>query len=100
MWSRTEGPLRTLQADPVLFSLLGEYKPSRELWGRLFAVLVGRDAAPGALTDRERIQVSVLAAALGSVAYPLTIDIEDRVLRGELGGLVRRILPSGTERGS
>ena len=42
--------VRTLQSDPVLFRMLGEYPPSIQMWMRLFRILLGDD-----VDDRARI---------------------------------------------
>jgi AcrR family transcriptional regulator len=79
--------LSTLQSEPVLFRLLGEHPPSRQMWVRLFAVLLGEDA-----DARTRVRASVISAALGSVAYPLVVDLDSDTLRQELLAVTRRLL--------
>lgn len=81
------GSLSTLQGDPVMFRLLGEYAPSRRMFGRLFAMLLGEN-----LDARARVKVSVLSAALGAVAYPLVETVSDKTLRDELVAAMRKIL--------
>jgi AcrR family transcriptional regulator len=79
--------LGTLQNDPVLFRLLGEHEPSRRLWVRLFADLVGEDLAPQA-----RVRAAVLSAAIGSVAHPFVADLDDEQLRAELLEITRQLV--------
>ena len=69
----------TLQADPVLLRLLGEHGPSRELWSRLFRVLVGDDHRPAG-----RVRAAVLSAAIGAVSHPFVDDLADDQLAAEL----------------
>jgi AcrR family transcriptional regulator len=79
--------LSTLQSEPVLFRLLGEHPPSRQMWIRLFGVLLGDG------TDaRTRVRASVISATLGSVAYPLVVDLDSDTLRRELLAVARRLL--------
>ena len=77
----------TLQSDPVLFRLLGEYPPSIRMWIRLFRILLGDD-----VDDRARIRASVLAAILGTVSYPFVIDLDDDTLRDELLRISRGLI--------
>jgi AcrR family transcriptional regulator len=79
--------LSTLQSDPVLFRLLGEHPPSRRLWRDLFAELLGRG-----LDDRARIRASVISAILGTVSFPLVVEIDDATLRDELLRITRPLL--------
>jgi AcrR family transcriptional regulator len=79
--------LSTLQSDPVLFRLLGEHQPSRQLWTRLFSVLLGDD-----LGGAERVRAAVLSAAIGAVAHPFTIDLDNDTVRTELLKITRRLI--------
>jgi AcrR family transcriptional regulator len=79
--------LSTLQSDPVLFRLLAEHPPSLSLWTRIFGILLGDDA-----DDRVLVRASVLSAVIGSVAYPLVIDLDGDTLRDELLQVLHRIL--------
>lgn len=79
--------LSTLQSDPVLFRLLGEHPPSRRLWQEIFGELLGRG-----LDDRARIRASVISAILGTVAFPLVVDVDDATLRDELLRIARPLL--------
>lgn len=81
------GSLRTLQSDPVLFRMLSDYGPSLQMWTRLFGELLGDD-----LDARLRVRASVVAAALGSVAYPFTVGLGDQAVRDELFAITRRLL--------
>jgi AcrR family transcriptional regulator len=71
--------VRTLQRDPILFRMLGEYPPSIRMWIRLFRILLDGEA-----DERARIRGSVLAAILGAVAYPYVIELDDDTLREQL----------------
>ncbi len=67
----------TLQSDPVLLRVLEEHEPSRDLWARLFGLLVGHGRGA-------RVRAAVLSASIGSVAHPFVADIPDEVLAAEL----------------
>jgi AcrR family transcriptional regulator len=77
----------TTQNDPVLVRLLGEYEPSRHLWSRLFAVLLGDD-----LDERGRVRAAVLSAAIGSVGHAFVADVDNDTLKAELLHLTRRLI--------
>ncbi len=79
--------ISTLQSDPVLVRVLGEYGPSRQLWARLFAQLLGHD-----LDEKERTRAAALSAVIGSVGHPFVADIDDDTLRVELLKLARRLI--------
>jgi AcrR family transcriptional regulator len=79
--------LSTLQSDPVLFRMLAEYPPSLGMWSRLFALLLD-----DAVDERTQVRAGVLAAALGSVAYPFVMDLDNEVLRDELHLLTRHLV--------
>lgn len=79
--------LSTLQSDPVLLRLLGEHEPSRRFWARLFSVLVGHD-----LDGPARVRAAVLSAAIGSVAHPYVLDLDNDVVRAELLALTEPLL--------
>ena len=79
--------LSTLQSDPVLLRLLGEHPPSRQLWVRLYSVLLGDD-----LDEAARVRAAVLSAAIGSVAHPFVIDLDNDTLRDELLQVTRRLI--------
>lgn len=81
------GSLSTLQADPVMFRVLGEHPPSIRMWTRLFALLLGDD-----VSDQARVRSSVLSAMLGAVAYPFVRDLDDETLRDELLAIARRLV--------
>jgi AcrR family transcriptional regulator len=92
--------LGTLQNDPVLFRLLGEYEPARDLFARIFALLVGDE-----LGGRRRVRSAVLSAAIGAAAHPFVIDLDDDTVRRELLEVARGLLdydrtqPRGRGRG-
>jgi predicted enzyme related to lactoylglutathione lyase len=48
-------------------------------WTRLFSVLVGDD-----LGAKARVRAAVLSSAIGAVAHPFVIDLDDDTLRDEL----------------
>jgi AcrR family transcriptional regulator len=77
----------TFQNDPVLVRLLGDYEPSRQLWNRLFAVLLGDD-----LDERARVRAAVLSAAIGSVGHAFVRDVDKETLKAELEHLARRLI--------
>jgi AcrR family transcriptional regulator len=77
----------TLQNDPVLVRLLGDYPPSRQLWARLCAVLLGDD-----LDERTRVKAAVLSAAIGSVGHLFVRDIDNDTLKAELEHVTRRLI--------
>jgi AcrR family transcriptional regulator len=77
----------TLQNDPVVVRLLGEYEPSRRLWNRLFAALLGDD-----LDERGRVRAAVLSAAIGSVGHAFVTDIDNEALKAELLHVTRRLI--------
>jgi AcrR family transcriptional regulator len=84
--SRREA-VSTLQNDPAVVRLLGEYEPSRRMWGRLFAVLLGED-----LDERGRVRAAVLSAAIGSVGHAFVADIDNERLKAELLHVTRRLI--------
>lgn len=71
--------MSTLQNDPVLFRTIGEHEPSRRLFARLFSVLLG-----DGLTEEGRVRAAVLSAAIGAVAHPFVIDLDNETLAAEL----------------
>lgn len=77
----------TLQNDPVLVRFLGDDEPSRRLWARLFAMLLGED-----LDVQGRVRAAVLSAAIGSVAHPFVTDLDDGALGAELLQETRRLI--------
>jgi AcrR family transcriptional regulator len=77
----------TLQSDPVLVRVLGQYEPSRNLWARLFTVLLGKN-----LDDNARARAAALSAAIGSVGHPFVADVDDETLRAELLKVTRRLI--------
>jgi AcrR family transcriptional regulator len=79
--------LSTLQSDPVLFRLLSEYRPSLDLWTRVFDILLGGETGDAAL-----VRSAVLSAAIGTVAYPIVIDLDNDVLRAELHRIMHGLL--------
>lgn len=79
--------LSTLQSDPVLFRLLSEYAPSLELWNRVFDVLLDGETGDAAL-----VRSAVLSAAIGTVAYPVVIDLDNDVLRTQLHRIMHRLV--------
>jgi AcrR family transcriptional regulator len=80
--------VRTLQDDPVIMRLLGEYEPFREFISRLYGVLLDEH------DDTEaRMSAAVLTGAIaGSVINPLVTDLDDGTLRATLTSLIQRML--------
>jgi AcrR family transcriptional regulator len=78
---------RTLQSDPVLFRMLGEYPPSIRMWTRLFRMLLGDEA-----DDRVVIRASALSGILGTAAYPYVIGLDDDAVRDELMRIARGLI--------
>jgi AcrR family transcriptional regulator len=79
--------LGTLQSDPILFRLLRDYPPSLGVWTRVFDILLDGETGNAAL-----VRSAVLSAALGTVAYPFVVDIDDEALRADLYGIMRKLL--------
>jgi AcrR family transcriptional regulator len=79
--------LSTLQSDPVLFRFLGEHEPSRQLWARLFPALLG-----DRLGATNRVRAAVLSAAIGAVAHPFVLDLDNETVRAELLDVTRRLV--------
>ncbi len=82
------GDLSTLQSDPVLVRHLGADEPSRRLWARLFALLLGADDGPEA-----KVRAAVLSATIGAVAHPFVADVDDATVRAGLVAIARDLLP-------
>jgi AcrR family transcriptional regulator len=79
--------LSTLQSDPVLLRHIGEHEPSRQLFARLFAVLLDGD-----FDAASRVRAAVLSAAIGAVAHPFVIELDNDTVRAELLAVTRRLL--------
>ena len=84
--SPTGGALSTLQRDPVLFRLIEEDEPARDLFTRLFTVLLGDD-----VRHRARVRAAVLSAAIGAVAHPFVADLDNDTLRDDLLDVIRKL---------
>jgi AcrR family transcriptional regulator len=78
--------LSTLQRDPVLFRLIEEDEPARDLFTRLFTVLLGDD-----VRHRARVRAAVLSAAIGAVAHPFVADVDNDTLRDDLLDVIRKL---------
>lgn len=83
--------LGTLQRDPVLFRLLREYPPSLRMWTRVFGILLD-----GVVDDEALVRSAVLSAAVGAVAYPLVIDLDNDLLRDKLFRIMSALLFDAT----
>lgn len=79
--------LSTMQSDPALFRVLAEHESSRHLWVRLFSFLVGDD-----LDAHGRVRAAVLSAAIGAVAHPFVLGLEDDELAADLLAITRRLV--------
>jgi AcrR family transcriptional regulator len=78
----------TLQFDPVLVRLLSDHQPFQQFIERLYGMLVGGDAGPGA-----QVRLAALTCVVGgTVAHPLVADIDDDTLRKQLVDLVRQLV--------
>jgi AcrR family transcriptional regulator len=79
--------VRTLQNDPVMVRLLGEYEPFRNLITRLYAILLNE-----ADDTEARISAALFSGAIaGTVINPLVDDIDDDTLRSVLIHLTARM---------
>jgi AcrR family transcriptional regulator len=78
----------TMQGDPMIIRLLGEYEPFRVFMSRLYGVLLDEH------DDTEaRVSAAVLSSAIaGSMFNPLVTDLDDTTLRKTLIGLTQRML--------
>lgn len=79
--------ISTLQNDPVLVRFLSNDEPSQKLWARLFAMLLADQ-----LDVQGRVQAAVLSAAIGFVAHPFVVDLDNETLRAELLQATRRLI--------
>lgn len=82
------GWVRTLQNDPVIVRLLGEYEPFRQFISRLYGILLDET------DDTEaRISAALFSGAIaGGVVNPLVDDIDAATLRAALIQLTQRML--------
>lgn len=82
------GWVRTLQNDPVIVRLLGEYEPFRQFISRLYGVLLDET------DDTEaRISAALFSGAIaGGIVNPLVDDIDAATLRAALIQLTQRML--------
>jgi hypothetical protein len=77
----------TLAADAFRMRL-AEQEPFRRLMERQYRVLLGGDDGP-----KTRVSVALLTAAImGGVIHPLVSDVDNDTLRGQLLGVVRKIV--------
>ncbi len=82
----------TLQHDPVIVRLLGEFEPFQQFMQRLFGVLLGGGTSP-----RDRVGAAMITSAIGgAVTHPLVADLDDDTLRSELFRLSRAMLERST----
>jgi AcrR family transcriptional regulator len=82
------GVIRTLQNDPVIIRLLGEYEPFQQFISRLYGILLDeRD-------DTEaRISAALFSGAIaGGIVSPIIEDIDSATLRTALIALTQRML--------
>lgn len=84
------GAASTLQFDPVIVRLLGEYQPFQQFIQRLYSVLVG-DAG-----DDSRVLAAMLSGAIAvGVVSPIVADIDDETLRSQLRRITARLMEAG-----
>ena len=84
------GAASTLQFDPVIVRLLGEYQPFQQFIQRLYSVLVG-DAG-----DDSRVLAAMLSGAIAvGVVSPIVADIDDERLRSQLRRITARLMEAG-----
>jgi len=79
--------LGAMQGDPVLFRYLRDHEPSRQMWVRLFSVLLGDD-----LDVKARTRAAVLSSAIGAAAHPFVVDLDNETLSVELLDITRRLI--------
>lgn len=78
----------SLLGDPVIVRFYAEHEPFRRVMDRLYRLLMGDDAGPGA-----RVPAAMLTAAIGgAVMHPIVADLDDETLRSQLLRLARRFL--------
>ena len=81
------GAASTLQFDPVIVRLLGEHEPFQQFIQRLYGVLLDDPA------EDARVSAAMLSGAIAvGVVSPLVADIDDDVLRTQLGRITRRLI--------
>ena len=82
------GWVRTLQNDPIIVRLLGEYEPFRQFISRLYGILLDEP------DDTEaRISAALFSGAIaGGIVNPLVDDIDAATLRAALIQLTQRML--------
>jgi AcrR family transcriptional regulator len=84
------GAASTLQFDPVIVRLLGDYQPFQQFIQRLYSVLVG-DAG-----DDSRVLAAMLSGAIAvGVVSPIVADIDDETLRSQLRRITARLMEAG-----
>ncbi len=82
------GWVRTLQNDPIIVRLLGEYEPFRQFISRLYGILLDEP------DDTEaRISAALFSGAIaGGIINPLVDDIDAATMRAALIQLTQRML--------
>jgi AcrR family transcriptional regulator len=79
-----------LQRDPIMLRFLDEHAPFRRVMTRVNKVLMAGASDPGA-----RVEAATIAGFVaGAVVHPLTIDLDDETLRGQLRKQARKLLGS------
>jgi len=83
--------LATLQNDVTLFRVIGSHQPTRDLFDRLYAVLLAE------LDDSIALpRAAVLSATIGAIGHPFVTGVDDHTLREEIRRIARRLMrPAG-----
>jgi AcrR family transcriptional regulator len=83
---------RTLQSDPVFLRALDAHAPSRRLFARVFAFLLGDVAGRD-----DRVRSAVLSATIGAVGHPLVADVDDATLAADLLAVASALVEEPTD---
>lgn len=78
----------TLLFDPIAIRLLSDHEPFQHFVERLYGMLVGEGSGP-----QTQVRLAALVSVVaGTVSHPLVADLDDKTLREQLFGIVRRII--------